>query len=42
LGSDALADKWLKRVEADPKYFLAAKFQIQLHQGAKTRQEHKQ
>ncbi|HDY8183499.1 TPA: VWA domain-containing protein [Vibrio vulnificus] len=36
LGSDALADKWLKRVEADPKYFLAAKFQIQLHQGAKT------
>lgn len=48
LGSDALADKWLKRVEADPKYFLAAKFQIQLHQGAKTsdttlgQQEHKQ
>ncbi|HFQ5129862.1 TPA: VWA domain-containing protein [Vibrio vulnificus] len=36
LGSDALADKWLKRVEADPKYFLAAKFQIQLNQGAKT------
>ncbi|WP_420341418.1 vWA domain-containing protein [Vibrio vulnificus] len=48
LGSDALADKWLKRVEADPKYFLAAKFQIQLHQAAKTsdttlgQQEHKQ
>ncbi|HAS8561686.1 TPA: VWA domain-containing protein [Vibrio vulnificus] len=48
LGSDELADKWLKRVEADPKYFLAAKFQIQLHQGAKTsdptlgQQEHKQ
>ncbi|MCU8463165.1 VWA domain-containing protein [Vibrio vulnificus] len=48
LGSDVLADKWLKRVEADPKYFLAAKFQIQLHQGAKTsdttlgQQEHKQ
>lgn len=30
LGSKALADKWLKRVEADPKYFLTAKFQIQL------------
>ncbi|MBC7002325.1 VWA domain-containing protein [Photobacterium sp. BZF1] len=31
LGSDELADKWLKRVEADPKYFLRAKFQIQLN-----------
>jgi len=30
LGSPELADKWLKRVEADPKYFLKAKFQIQL------------
>ncbi len=30
LGSQELADKWLKRVEADPKYFLKAKFQIQL------------
>ncbi|EGR2893412.1 VWA domain-containing protein [Vibrio parahaemolyticus] len=30
LGSQELADKWLKRVEADPKYFLRAKFQIQL------------
>ncbi|KLV04019.1 hypothetical protein ABT56_15435 [Photobacterium aquae] len=30
LGSDDLADKWLKRVEADPKYFLKAKFQLQL------------
>ncbi|EJA7359192.1 MULTISPECIES: VWA domain-containing protein [Vibrio] len=30
LGSQELADKWLKRVEADPKYFLNAKFQIQL------------
>ncbi|MGR5145540.1 VWA domain-containing protein [Photobacterium alginatilyticum] len=29
LGSDELADKWLRRVEADPKYFLRAKFQIQ-------------
>ncbi|MFA0086779.1 VWA domain-containing protein [Vibrio sp. 10N.261.51.F12] len=29
LGSEALADKWLKRVEADPKQFLRAKFQIQ-------------
>lgn len=31
LGSDELADKWLRRVEADPKYFLRAKFQIQLN-----------
>jgi len=31
LGSDELADKWLRRVEANPKYFLRAKFQIQLH-----------
>ncbi|MCK6262763.1 VWA domain-containing protein [Vibrio sp. ZSDE26] len=30
LGSDELADKWLRRVEADPKYFLRAKFHIQL------------
>ncbi|UGA57517.1 VWA domain-containing protein [Vibrio sp. VB16] len=30
LGSQELADKWLKRVEADPKHFLKAKFQIQL------------
>ena len=29
LGSEALADKWLKRVEADPKQFLRAKFQLQ-------------
>jgi len=39
LGSDELANKWLKRVEADPKYFLKTKFQIQLreqsHQGNK-------
>ncbi|KAB0289165.1 VWA domain-containing protein [Vibrio fortis] len=32
LGSQELADKWLKRVEADPKYFLKAKFQIQLRE----------
>ncbi|MGR5065033.1 vWA domain-containing protein [Photobacterium sp. DNB22_13_2] len=32
LGSNELADKWLKRVEADPKYFLRAKFQIQLNE----------
>lgn len=32
LGSNELADKWLKRVEADPKYFLRAKFQIQRNQ----------
>ncbi|MGF1876486.1 VWA domain-containing protein [Photobacterium frigidiphilum] len=31
LGSSELADKWLRRVEADPKYFLRAKFLIQLH-----------
>ncbi|WP_295902515.1 VWA domain-containing protein [uncultured Vibrio sp.] len=34
LGSDELADKWLRRVEADPKYFLRAKFQIQLREAA--------
>ncbi|KDN27062.1 hypothetical protein VFDL14_19305 [Vibrio fortis] len=32
LGSQELSDKWLKRVEADPKYFLKAKFQIQLRE----------
>jgi len=32
LGSQELADKWLKRVEADPKYFLKAKFHIQLRE----------
>ncbi|CAE6954982.1 hypothetical protein ACOMICROBIO_LMKGKHOH_03412 [Vibrio sp. B1FIG11] len=36
LGSQELADKWLKRVEADPKYFLRAKFQIQLREPAQT------
>ncbi|MGF1736569.1 VWA domain-containing protein [Photobacterium satsumensis] len=36
LGSNELADKWLKRVEADPKYFLRAKFQIQLNESNKT------
>ncbi len=30
LNDQVVADKWLKRVEADPKYFLRAKFQIQL------------
>ena len=30
LASEELADKWLKRVEADPKQFLGMKFQIQL------------
>lgn len=34
LGSDELANKWLKRVEADPKYFLRAKFQIQLREAS--------
>ncbi len=34
LGSPELADKWLRRVEADPKYFLRAKFLIQLHSPA--------
>ncbi|PKF62509.1 hypothetical protein CW745_03490 [Psychromonas sp. psych-6C06] len=29
LGSEALADKWLKRVQADPKRFLQAKFYLQ-------------
>ena len=32
LGSQELADKWLRRVEADPKYFLRAKFQLQRHE----------
>ncbi len=36
LGSQELADKWLKRVEYDPKYFLRAKFQIQLREPVKT------
>ncbi|MCA0936376.1 VWA domain-containing protein [Vibrio alginolyticus] len=30
LGNQEMADKWLKRVESDPKDFLRAKFQIQL------------
>ncbi|MFV0486436.1 MAG: VWA domain-containing protein [Vibrio fluvialis] len=34
LGKPDLADKWLKRVEADPKYFLQTKFQIQLRSPA--------
>ncbi len=34
LGSQELADKWLKRVEADPKFFLKSKFQIQLRNPA--------
>ncbi|NOH81037.1 VWA domain-containing protein [Vibrio sp. RE86] len=36
LGSEELADKWLRRVEADPKYFLRAKFQIQLREQSQT------
>ena len=32
LADQELADKWLKRVEADPKYFLQAKFHIQLRE----------
>ncbi|RYU68772.1 VWA domain-containing protein [Aliivibrio finisterrensis] len=32
LGSQELADKWLRRVEADPKYFLRAKFQLQRYE----------
>ncbi|GLT19814.1 hypothetical protein GCM10007938_35970 [Vibrio zhanjiangensis] len=32
LADQALADKWLKRVEADPKHFLRTKFQIQLRE----------
>ena len=31
LGSQEMADKWLKRVESDPRNFLRAKFQIQLN-----------
>ncbi|WP_144213234.1 vWA domain-containing protein [Shewanella donghaensis] len=32
LGSEELANKWLSRVEADPKRFLQAKFYLQLQQ----------
>ncbi|CAH0529651.1 VWA domain-containing protein [Vibrio hippocampi] len=32
LGSQELADKWLRKVEADPQKFLRAKFQLQLNQ----------
>ncbi|BCN25977.1 vWA domain-containing protein [Vibrio alfacsensis] len=42
LGSQELADKWLKRVEADPKYFLRAKFQIQLREPVQTESHQKQ
>ena len=38
LGSQELADKWLRRVEADPKYFLRAKFQLQLRAQSNTEQ----
>ncbi|MBR9873153.1 MAG: VWA domain-containing protein [Vibrionaceae bacterium] len=31
LGNQEMADKWLKRVESDPRDFLRAKFQIQLN-----------
>ena len=31
LGNQEMADKWLKRVESDPREFLRAKFQIQLN-----------
>ncbi len=34
LGDQDMADKWLKRVESDPKDFLRAKFQIQLRSPA--------
>lgn len=34
LGNQEVADKWLKRVESDPRDFLRAKFQIQLNSPA--------
>ncbi|MFW8631948.1 VWA domain-containing protein [Vibrio natriegens] len=34
LGNQEVADKWLKRVESDPRDFLQAKFQIQLNSPA--------
>lgn len=34
LGSDELANKWLKKVDADPKFFLSRKFALQLQQKA--------
>ncbi len=36
LGNQEMADKWLKRVESDPKDFLRAKFQIQLRSPVST------
>jgi Ca-activated chloride channel family protein len=42
LGSQELADKWLRRVEADPKYFLRAKFQLQLRAQSSTEQPKKE
>lgn len=36
LGNQDMADKWLKRVESDPKDFLRSKFQIQLRSPAST------
>ncbi|UXI04550.1 VWA domain-containing protein [Photobacterium sp. TY1-4] len=36
LGSTELADKWLKRVNADPKVFLSSKFMIQLREQEKS------
>ncbi|UPR27127.1 VWA domain-containing protein [Vibrio cyclitrophicus] len=39
LGSQELADKWLKRVEADPKFFLKSKFQIQLREPAPSNEQ---
>lgn len=42
LGSQELADKWLRRVEADPKYFLRAKFQLQLRDQSSTEQPKKE
>lgn len=32
IGDPSLADKWLERVEADPKLFMRSKFSIQYHQ----------
>ena len=32
LGSEELANKWLKKVDADPKFFLSRKFVLQLQQ----------
>lgn len=39
LGSDELANKWLKKVDADPKVFLSNKFMLQLQEQTSAQEE---